>query len=340
MKEIFPRLFGNEKLKNTLGCEILNGKQSHAYIIEGAGKSGKMTAALSAAAALSCENRNADGVPLPCGECNSCRKVFKGISPDVFVISAGERKSVGVESIRELKSSLYEVPNDGDYKVYIIDDAQLMTTQAQNALLISLEEPPPFAVFFLLTQDAQALLETVRSRSPIIRMEKLTPERIGEFLAGRPELKDNPLRAEMIKEICMMSAPSAGRALELVSLASSKSAAKDGEEKRKHAAAFCTALICGSHADILDAVRAFPKGRDNVRDILLLCGDALRDVMTARCAPGAGTLFFTSADDAAALARKTTAARLSSLFSAIDEYAELLRRNANETVVTTLLCML
>ena len=329
---IRPDLIGNERVLARVERMLETDRLPHALILEGPEGSGRRTLARYIAQAAACT-----GEHRPCGACAACR--LGEHNPDITELSV-DKTVIPVDAVRQLRSDAYIKATRSAGRVFNLPDAQRMNPQAQNALLISLEEPPPFAVFFLLTQDAQALLETVRSRSPIIRMEKLTPERIGEFLAGRPELKDNPLRAEKIKEICMMSAPSAGRALELVSLASSKSAAKDGEEKRKHAAAFCTALICGSHADILDAVRAFPKGRDNVRDILLLCGDALRDVMTSRCAPGAGTLFFTSADDAATLARKTTAARLSSLFSAIDEYAELLRRNANETVVTTLLCML
>lgn len=340
MKRIFPSLFGNEKLKETFGAEFLSGRQSHAYILEGADGTGKMTAALSAAAALSCEKRDDPSAPLPCGECLSCRKIFGGISPDVCVISAGDRKSIGVESVRELKANLYVVPNDCDYRVYIIDDAHIMTAQAQNALLISLEEPPPFVVFFLLTNDSQALLETIRSRSPVIRMEKLTPERIGEFLAGRPEAKKLLQNETKIREICVMSSPSAGRALELVSRAAGAKSAKDTqEEKRSHAAALCAALIRGDRAAILDTVRAFPKGRENVREILLLCGDALRDVMVMKCAPESGTVFYANAEDAAVLSRKTTAARANSLFSAIDKYADLLGRNASEAIITTLLCM-
>lgn len=339
MKKIFPALFGNEKLKESLGREFLRGRQSHAYILEGADGTGKMTCALSAAASLSCEKRGNQTAPLPCGECLSCRKIFRGISPDVCVISAGDKKSIGVDSVREIKSNLYVVPNDCDFRVYIIEDAHLMTAQAQNALLISLEEPPPFVVFFLLTRDSQALLETIRSRSPIIRMEKLSPERIKEFLASREETKGLRDRAK-IREIAVMSSPSAGRALELAVRTSGTKSAKDPqEEKRNHAAALCDALIDGERARVLDCVRAFPKGRENVREILLLCGDALRDVMVAKCAPGAGMIFYANADDAAAIARRTTAARANELFSALDKYADLLGRNASEAIVTTLLCM-
>lgn len=339
MKKIFPSLFANEKLKETLGRDFLDHRHSHAYILEGADGTGKMTCALSCAAALSCERRDDKVSPLPCMECLSCRKIFGGISPDVEVLSVGDRKSIGVGAIRDLKVNLYVVPNDCDFRVYIIDDAELMTPEAQNALLISLEEPPPFVVFFLLTRSSQALLETIRSRSPIIRMEKLSPDRIEEFLAGREEVKRIGDRSK-IREIALMSSPSAGLALELVRRESGSKSVKDPrEEKRKHAAALCSSLINGERARILDCVRAFPKGRENVRDILLLCGDALRDVMVARCAPNAGMIFYANAEEAEALSRKTSAARVNSLFSAVDKYADLLGRNASEAIVTTLLSM-
>ena len=144
MRNIFPLLSGNEKLKALLGAHIAEGKLSHAYIFEGDDGSGKMTCALSAAASLACEKRNDALSPLPCGKCASCRKIFGLFSPDVHIVSPKEKKSIGVDAIRDITSSLYISPNENDYCVYIIDDAHLMTAQAQNALLKSLEEPPPF----------------------------------------------------------------------------------------------------------------------------------------------------------------------------------------------------
>lgn len=135
MRNIFPLLSGNEKLKALLGAHIAEGKLSHAYIFEGDDGSGKMTCALSAAASLACEKRNDALSPLPCGKCTSCRKIFGLFSPDVHIVSPKEKKSIGVDAIRDITSSLYISPNENDYCVYIIDDAHLMTAQAQNALL-------------------------------------------------------------------------------------------------------------------------------------------------------------------------------------------------------------
>ncbi|MBR7034021.1 MAG: hypothetical protein IKI03_10380 [Clostridia bacterium] len=186
MREIFKSLFGNDRLKRTLGEAIENGTASHAYILEGPKGSGKHTAAILASAALGCENRTDAKYPLPCGVCPVCGRILKGISADVITTSKDDRASIGVGKIRSIREDLYVTPNDSDKKIYIIEEAELLTTQAQNALLISLEEPPPFVTFFLLTENSEALLETIRSRAVTVRMELFTPQKVKEYLEGLP----------------------------------------------------------------------------------------------------------------------------------------------------------
>ncbi|MBR3423385.1 MAG: DNA polymerase III subunit delta, partial [Clostridia bacterium] len=139
MREIFKQLFGNERLKAALGESIANGTASHAYIIDGPKGTGKHTVATLAAAALSCENRSDVRFPLPCGVCPVCVRILKGISADVITVSKEDKASIGVGRIRSIREDLYVTPNDSDKKIYIIEDADLMTPQAQNALLIFLE---------------------------------------------------------------------------------------------------------------------------------------------------------------------------------------------------------
>lgn len=337
---IFPALFGNEKLKDSVGRDFAARRHSHAYIFEGEQGSGKMTAALCCAAALVCE-RGADSVP--CGRCVACRKVFDGYSPDVEVISLTDRKSIGVDAVRAIRENLYVTPNDGDYRVYIIDGAETLTVQAQNALLISLEEPPPFVVFILLTTSAEKLIETVRSRAVLIRMERFTPERIVEFLRGREELAGfadkNPKRAGEIASSC---ANSPGRALELaVAETGAKKSVKRDDSLEAHSLAerLCEALLTSDRVAALDVTRAIPKGSENSRAVLTLCLDALRDVMTAKCRAACEPIFYTDTEKVAALARKTTLRRLNKLFPAIEEYIWLLTQNSSEVIVTTLAAM-
>ena len=184
MREAFADIAGNETLKTRLANEISEGKLSHAYILEGSKGSGKHLFAMGIAAALSCENRGNDSSPLPCRTCPSCKKILSGNSPDIIHVGKGDKATLGVEAIRTLKQDVWIAPNDSDVKVYIIEDAHLMTIQAQNALLLTLEEPPSYVLFLLLCESAAPLLETVRSRAPILRTEPLEAETIGNFLCS------------------------------------------------------------------------------------------------------------------------------------------------------------
>ena len=142
----------NRTEKEKLLSEIASGKLSHAYLIEGGEGCGKTYfARFAAAAALR------TGDKPPCGKCPSCVKALAGSHPDLFYFSPDKKASMGVEQRRETsKNSLFFMPNDGDRKVYIIDDAQKMTVQAQNALLKFIEEPPASVLFFIVADKKES----------------------------------------------------------------------------------------------------------------------------------------------------------------------------------------
>lgn len=162
----FSGFLGNDDLKRRLSTAFHTGKTSHCYLLCGPEGSGKKTLARILAAALECDT--ADG---PCLRCNSCRKVYSGIHPDVITIDDPDKKTVSVELIRQLQADAYIRPNEGNKKVYLIPRAQDLTDSAQNALLKLIEEPPSYAVFLLLTDNAEKLLPTVRSRAAELRLE-------------------------------------------------------------------------------------------------------------------------------------------------------------------------
>ena len=335
---IFPALFGNEKFKETVGRDFAAGRNSHAYIFEGEQGSGRMTAALSCAAALSCERR---GDAFPCGKCLSCRKIFGGYSPDVIVVERPiDRKTIGVNAVRAIRDDLWVTPNDGDFRVYIIKEAELMTPEAQNALLISLEEPPPFVVFILLTVSAEKLIETVRSRSTLMRMERFSEERILEFLTQNEDTRAYAAaHPEQARTIAASSLGSPGLALEAVlSKNDAKTAVKkDAFDAHDAADRLCEALIVSNRAGVLDVMRSIPKGSENSRAVIELCISALRDVTVRRSGARSQAMFYTDGDRVSLLAKKASAKRIDKLFRALDEYASLLAQNANETIITTLI---
>ena len=179
MKQFFQAIYGNEKTKHLIGRDILDKKQHHAYILEGPAGSGKHLLAHEMAKALLCE-QNAE--LFPCGICSHCKKIDAQSYTDILFINAGDKATISVESVRDALSTLSYAPDEGNYKIYVIEDAEKMTVQAQNALLLSLEEPPAYAVFLLLVTDAAALLETIRSRAVTFSMEIFSTEAVFTFL--------------------------------------------------------------------------------------------------------------------------------------------------------------
>ena len=140
----FPNIVGNGSLIRRLSRDIAENRLSHAYILEGARGSGRHTLALNAIAAIECSARGEHTAhsPIPCGRCKSCEKILSGKSPDVITIGLAEdRATIGVDAVRALKDDIYTAPTDLSIKAYIIEDADLMTTQAQNALLIAEDVP-------------------------------------------------------------------------------------------------------------------------------------------------------------------------------------------------------
>ena len=125
----FDMLIGSDELRARLAGDVLEGTLSHAYILEGARGSGKRTLSQAIAAALACERRDARA--LPCTECPACRKVLEGKSPDVIRVARQKDKaSIGVDDVRYLRSDVLIPPNDLENKIYIIEQADLMTEQA------------------------------------------------------------------------------------------------------------------------------------------------------------------------------------------------------------------
>ncbi len=164
----FDALLGNDRLKENLISSLAKGRISHFYLISGPEGAGKRTLARHLAAAVLCSREDR-----PCGRCSSCRKVLSGAHPDVITVDDAEKKHVPVQLIRWMREDVFVRPNEAERKVYILPRAQDMRVEAQNALLKVLEEPPKYGVFLLLTDNAETLLPTVRSRCVELSLQAL-----------------------------------------------------------------------------------------------------------------------------------------------------------------------
>ena len=334
MRPVFTDVIGNDRLRKSLGEDITAHRLSHAYILEGARGSGKHTVALRIAAALACEHRDDPSHPLPCLTCPACRKILSGNSPDVIYINREDKATLGVDAVRILKSDVYIAPNDTETKVYIIEDAHLMTTQAQNAFLLTLEEPPAYVLFLLLCESAAPLLETVRSRSQLLRTESIPADRIGAHLISQvPEAKKLSQTApEDFSEILVAADGSIGRAVSLLD----PKLYKPIVTRRQNARKFVT--LCQQRKNstqVLRYLNSLPQKREELTEQcneLLLC---LRDLLLLKQTEHAPLCFFSNREEACGMAYTFTTPDLLALCDCVSETIDRLRHNANVRLALT-----
>jgi DNA polymerase-3 subunit gamma/tau len=185
--QTFADLVGQTHVTETLQNAIKNNRVAHAYIFSGARGVGKTTAARILAKALNCVHGPA---PEPCGECDSCKEISAGTSLDVIEIDAASNR--GIDQIRELREMVRYAPAAARHKVVILDEAHMLTGEASNALLKTLEEPPDRVIFVMATTQPEDLEDTIRSRSQHFHFRALTFLEITnrlKYIAGKEDLK-------------------------------------------------------------------------------------------------------------------------------------------------------
>ena len=185
MEEVYGRrlnvtMLGHQKVLDILQTAIKSDNISHAYIFEGANGIGKRETALAFSSMLMCEADDA-----PCGRCKACQLFQQGSHPDFQEIYLDEDKSISVEDIRSILKGIIIRPLYSKYKVFVLNNADNMTIQAQNALLKSLEEPPGYVVFILTVQSGAAMTPPIRSRCQKIFFNKLSYEELMGILKAK-----------------------------------------------------------------------------------------------------------------------------------------------------------
>lgn len=170
-------IVGQKHVAQTLSNAITLGRVAQAYLFCGPRGTGKTTVARILAMALNCEN---GPTPEPCGECENCKHIAAGFAMDVTEIDAASNR--GIDEIRDLRDKVRFAPAEGKYKVYIIDEVHMLTAEAFNALLKTLEEPPQHVVFVLATTEPQRLPATILSRCQRFDFHRFSVDEIGRHL--------------------------------------------------------------------------------------------------------------------------------------------------------------
>ncbi len=203
----FVDVRGQDHVSHTLRNAVRDGRVSHAYLFSGPRGTGKTSSARILAKALNCANPDAGE---PCGVCTSCVEIAEGRSLDVLELDAASNR--GVEAMRDLVSRA-SLGTPGRWKVYIVDEVHMLTTEASNTLLKTLEEPPAHVIFVLATTEPQKVLPTIRSRTQHFEFHLLSVDVLADHLRWVAEQAGLDIPDEVIRLVAKRGAGSARDAL-------------------------------------------------------------------------------------------------------------------------------
>lgn len=334
MRELFLKLCKNEKIKNRLARLIENERLSHAFLITGPSGIGKKTLATEISAALNCENKDNKNMPLPCGRCNTCKRIYGGNFTDItYVRRKSSSMSIGVEEVRELRNEIYLAPNESDYKIFIIEEADRLTPNSQNALLKVLEEPPGSAVMLLLTDAPDKILTTIKSRTQIISPERLSDEELYSYLVKNVDFARalDFSNKDALLGIVMSAEGRIGTALSLLS----EKNAKENSEARLATANIVNALRPTTpYTELYKALSAMPTSRSEITPAVESVMQALRDLILLKNDDSAPLSFYTSRKEAVEISLSMSMKRLLQIY---DIFKSVLEDNTKNVGIGTMI---
>ena len=262
----YEEIIGHEQVKEHLRLAVRENKVFHAYIFNGEDASGKNMLAAVFAKTLVCEA----GGETPCNQCRSCHQFDSGSHPDVKYLERS-KASIGVDDIRsQVGRDVVIRPYSSRYKVYVIDEAEKMTEEAQNALLKTIEEPPSYAVIMLLTNNVEKMYSTIRSRCVTLNLRSVDPELITRFLMEKHQVPD--YRA---KTCSAYSQGNVGKALQMAS-----------SERFSQMLDFVQRLVRGARDmkafEIVQTAREMEAFQEDFSDLLDLIALWYRDILAMK----------------------------------------------------------
>jgi DNA polymerase-3 subunit delta' len=259
----FGQIIGNESIIRHLQNAITAQKVSHAYILHGEEGMGKKLIAAAFAKTLQCEE---SGI-IACDRCKSCMQADSGNHPDIIWVTH-EKISIGVDDIRlQVNADIQVKPYNSPHKIYIIDDADKLTEQAQNALLKTMEEPPEYAVILLLTSNNSVILPTILSRCVVLNLKPVDKQAIKELLMVQYQIPD--YKAEVA---AAFSGGNVGKAIKYAS-------SEDFEQKKENVLHILKYIDDMELYEIVSGLKFLSADKNNIEDYIDLMILWYRDVL-------------------------------------------------------------
>lgn len=322
MQEV-EKVLGHEEVIRHLQNAVAMDQVSHSYIFAGEKGSGKKLLAKLFAMTLQCEKHGKE----PCLQCGSCKKAMNRNHPDIIYVSHLKPNSIGIEDIREQLIADVEIkPYTGPYKIYIVDEAEKMTVQAQNALLKTIEEPPAYAVILLLADNPDALLPTITSRCVILSLKPVGDQLVKDYLMDRMHIPDYQAEVE-----ASFAQGNIGRAREMAGSSEFHEMTENALRLLKHSRSM-------EVYELVDAVKAMSSEKQNIHEYLELFTMWFRDVLLFKATKEVDYLVFKEEiNDIKERASVSSYEGLEQILEAIQSADSRLRANVNFELVMELL---
>ena len=321
----FSDIIGQEQIKEHLQNALSTKKISHAYIINGEKSSGKEFIAKVFAMALQCESGEIE----PCQVCHACKQALSDNQPDIIRVSHEKPNTIGVDDIRaQINNDVAIKPYSSPYKIYVLNEAEKMTPQAQNALLKTLEEPPEYAVILLLTSNVNALLPTILSRCVVLNMKPVADEKVRKFLMEEMQVPDYKA------DVCVAFAR--GNIGKAKSLASSE----EFENIKGEALSLLKYIQDMELHEIVSAIKKISEYKLEVNDYFDIMAIWFRDVLLFKATKDANHLVFR--EELGAIrkcAQRSSYEGIETIINALDTAKRRLEANVNFELVMELLLL-
>ncbi|MBQ5849624.1 MAG: DNA polymerase III subunit delta' [Lachnospiraceae bacterium] len=319
-------VIGQGQLCGNLQSAIKYNKISHAYLIQGENLSGKRMIADIFAKALQCTHQ--EGTK-PCNECRDCKQAINGNHPDIIYVEHEKPNVISVENIRQqVNSDIAIKPYSGSHKIYIIDEAEKMNVQAQNALLKTLEEPPQYAVIILLATRVEAMLPTILSRCVVLNIKPVSDDIIKNYLMNKVQIPD--YRASVCASFARGNV---GRAIQLAS--------NEEFDNMKSSALGTLKNIHNMDVSQMAAeIKRISEDKFDVDDYLDIIFIWFRDVLLYKSSKNKDLLIFKEDFmDISRMSKHYSYEKLESLINSIDKTRSRIKANVNFELTMELLFM-